>query len=77
MLSSRNIRMRRVSKKLADKFLRPFPILKKLGQNVYQLKLLKTYGRIHSTFYVSLLEPYRRREGREPLTPIKINNKKE
>ena len=77
MVSSRNIRLRRPSKKLADKSLGPFPITERLGQNAYRLKLPKMYGRIHPTFHVSLLEPYRRREGCEPPAPIEIDNEEE
>lgn len=63
MLSSKNIRMQKASKKLADKFLGPFKVISILGKNAYKLELLKNYERIHPTFHVSLLEPYRRREG--------------
>jgi RNase H-like domain found in reverse transcriptase/Reverse transcriptase (RNA-dependent DNA polymerase)/Integrase zinc binding domain/Integrase core domain/Chromo (CHRromatin Organisation MOdifier) domain len=77
MLSSRHIRLRRASKKLSDKFLGPFPITKKLGQNAYQLRLPKMYGRIHPTFHVSLLEPYRMRDGCDPPEPIEIDNDEE
>jgi Chromo (CHRromatin Organisation MOdifier) domain len=77
MLSSRHIRLRRASKKLSDRYLGPFPITKKLGQNAYQLSLPKMYGRIHPTFHVSLLEPYRLRKGCEPPTPIEIDNEEE
>jgi Chromo (CHRromatin Organisation MOdifier) domain len=77
MLSSRHIRLRRVSKKLSDKCLRPFLITKKLGQNAYQLSLPKMYGRIHPTFYVSLLEPYRMRDNYKPPALIEIDNEEE
>lgn len=77
MLSSRHVRLRRASKKLSDKFLGPFPITKKLGQNAYQLRLPKAYGRIHPTFHVSLLEPYRMREGCDPPEPLEVDNEEE
>jgi Chromo (CHRromatin Organisation MOdifier) domain len=77
MLSSRYIRLRRASRKLSDKYLGPFPIIKKLGQNAYQLRLPKTYGRVHSTFHVSLLEPYRKRDGCDPPEPIEIDDEEE
>jgi Integrase zinc binding domain/Integrase core domain/Chromo (CHRromatin Organisation MOdifier) domain len=77
ILLSRYIRLRRASKKLADKYLGPFSIIKKFGQNAYQLNLLKSYSRIHSTFHISLLEPYRIREGRGPPEPIEIDNEEE
>ena len=37
------------------------------------LDLPKAYGRIHSTFHVSLLEPYTRRPGMEPPPPIEVD----
>jgi hypothetical protein len=58
MLSSRNIRMRKVSKKLADKFLSLFRVIAIQGKNAYELELPKSYRRIHRTFHVALLEPY-------------------
>ena len=58
MLSLKNIYMRKVSKKLTDKFLRPFKVKKLIGKMAYELKLLLNYERIHSTFHVTLLELY-------------------
>jgi hypothetical protein len=58
MLSSRNIRIRKASKKLADKFLSPFRVIVIRGKNIYKLELLKSYRRIHRTFHVTLLELY-------------------
>ena len=40
MLAARNIRTRRALKKLTDRYLSSFKILKRLGQNAYKLKLL-------------------------------------
>ena len=45
-------------KKLASKFLGPFPIVAKLSYLLYRLKLPKSF-RIHDVFHVSFLEPYR------------------
>jgi transposase InsO family protein len=65
-LATRNLRLRRVHKKLADKFVGPFVVEKAIGANAYRLQLPAEYGRVHPTFHVSLLEPYRAREGCEP-----------
>ena len=73
MLSTKNIRMRRASKKLADRYVGPFTILKAIGKNAYKLDLPKSYGRIHPTFHVSLLERYHRREGVQTPEPIEID----
>jgi hypothetical protein len=77
ILSSRNIRIRRASKKLADKFLGPFQVIAIRGKNVYKLELPKSYSRIHPTFHVILLEPYQRREGVELPEPIEIDGEDE
>jgi uncharacterized protein YtpQ (UPF0354 family) len=58
MLSSRNIRIRKASKKLINKFLDPFRVITIQGKNVYELELPKSYRRIYRTFHVTLLEPY-------------------
>lgn len=73
MLSAKNIRMRRPSKKLADRYVGPFTILEVVGKNAYKLDLPKSYGRIHPTFHVSLLEKYQRREGVEPPEPVEVD----
>jgi Chromo (CHRromatin Organisation MOdifier) domain len=77
MLAAKHIRTLRVSKKLADRFLGPFKILSRKGQNAYTLELPQKYGRLHPTFHVSLLEPYRMREGYETPAPIDIDGEKE
>jgi hypothetical protein len=46
------------SRKLTSKFLGPFPIIAKLSDVVYRLKLPRTL-RIHDVFHISLLEKYR------------------
>ena len=37
ILSSKYIKLRKAIKKLLDKFLRPFQVMKRIGQNAYQL----------------------------------------
>lgn len=72
LLASRNIRLRRTSRKLADKFLGPFKIEKRVSENAYRLVLPPKYGRIYPVFHVSLLQAYHRREGCEPPEPIDV-----
>ena len=64
MLSTRNLKQRRPSKKLSHQFVSPFRIEDKVGAQAYRLTLPTNY-RIHNTFHVSLLEPYQLREGAE------------
>jgi hypothetical protein len=73
MLSTKNIRMRTASKKLTDRYVGPFTILEAVGKNAYKLDLLKTYGRIHPTFQVSLLERYQRRDNARTPEPIEVD----
>lgn len=58
MLNAKNIRTRRPSKKLDKKMLGPFKILKVISPTAVRLALPTTW-RIHNTFHVSLIEPYR------------------
>lgn len=57
LLRYQNIVTTAPSQKLASKFLRPFPIMEKLSDVVYHVKLPRTL-RIHNVFHVSLLERY-------------------
>ena len=74
LLTLKYIRLRRASKKLANKYLGPFKVVEKVGKNTYILELLKKYGRLYIIFYVSLLEAYYRREGYVTPKPIDIND---
>ena len=65
-LDARNLPTSRPSKKLDWKRLGPFEIAKRIGTQAYQLKLPATM-RIHPTFHVSLLDPYR-----ESLIPDRV-----
>jgi RNase H-like domain found in reverse transcriptase/Reverse transcriptase (RNA-dependent DNA polymerase)/Integrase zinc binding domain/Chromo (CHRromatin Organisation MOdifier) domain/Integrase core domain len=60
LLSTKNLKQRRPSKKLSHKHAGPFRIVDVVGTQAYRLALPEHY-RIHPTFHVSLLEPYNRR----------------
>lgn len=62
MLSAKNLKQKRPSKKLSDKLIGPFRIQKCIETQAYRLWLPPTY-RIHPVFHMSLLEPYKRRPG--------------
>ena len=62
LLSTKNLKQKRPSKKLSHKFAGPFRIEDKVGAQAYRLTLPNTY-RIHNTFHVSLLEKYHHRAG--------------
>jgi hypothetical protein len=77
LLSSKNIRMLRASKKLADQSLGPFTVLERIGKNAYRLDLPKKYGRLHHTFHISLLHAYRARPGVVTPEPVDIDDEEE
>ena len=58
MLDARNIKTKRPTKKLDRKLLGPFNIAKVVSPSALQLTLPSRW-RIHDTFHVSLIEPYR------------------
>ena len=64
MLSTKNLRQKRPSRKLSHKFIGPFRIQDLVGKQAYRLTLPSSY-QIHNVFHVSHLEPYERRHGDE------------
>jgi len=71
MLSGRNIKTRRPSKKMDHKNHGPFQVEKIISPLVVRLTLPRKW-KIHNVFHVSLLEPYRTSEHRAPPDPSKI-----
>lgn len=61
LLSTKNLKLKMPSKKLSPRFIGPFRVLQRVGQQAYRLALPKQYSRIHNVFHVSLLEPWNRR----------------
>ena len=59
MLSAKNLKQKRPSRKLSHKFIGPFKVLDAVGAQAYRLALPSNY-RIHNVFHVTLLEPYDR-----------------
>ena len=59
--------------KLTDRFVKPFPIVKSVGFNAYEVNLSKMYGKLHRTFPVSLLELYSRKKGEKPPRSVNLN----
>ncbi|MBW0585596.1 hypothetical protein O181_125311, partial [Austropuccinia psidii MF-1] len=56
-LASKNIKTTRPTKKLSERWLGPFEVLKKIGSHPYHLKLPHQWKSVHPVFHVSLLEP--------------------
>jgi hypothetical protein len=57
MLSTKNINLRKPSRKLSARYIGPFRIQEPVGTQAYRLQLPSSY-RIHPVFHVSYLEPY-------------------
>jgi len=73
LLRSKIIATEQPTKKISQKYLGPFKVIDKKGPCAYTLQLSAKLGRIHLTFYISLLEPYK---GRPELvtSPAKTGN---
>ncbi|MBW0535793.1 hypothetical protein O181_075508 [Austropuccinia psidii MF-1] len=80
-LSSKNIKSTEPTKKLSERWLGRFPILKKVSTHAYHLKLPSQWKSIHSVFHISLLEPVKTStipsRHQEPPTPIIIEEEEE
>jgi len=60
MLSAKNLKQKKLSKKLSNKMIEFFHIQKLIDKQTYHLDLSVIY-RVHSVFHVSLLKSYNRR----------------
>ncbi|MBW0516585.1 hypothetical protein O181_056300, partial [Austropuccinia psidii MF-1] len=56
-VASKNIKTTRPSKKLSERWLGLFEVLKKIGSHAYHLKLPQQWKSVHPVFHVSLSEP--------------------
>jgi hypothetical protein len=66
-LSTRHLRFKGSSRKLAPRFIGPFRILERIGQQAYRLALPNKYAQLHNVFPVQLLEPWSIRAGEDIL----------
>ena len=74
-INVKNFRVRKLCKKLTDRYVEPFKMSKFVNFNVYELELSEIYERFYRTFLISLLESYSRREGEEPPGSIDFDKK--
>jgi len=56
-LSTKNLRLKGVNRKLAPKYIRPFRVLSEVGSLAYRIALPKMYSRLYNVFPITLLEP--------------------
>jgi hypothetical protein len=72
ILSTKDLRLKLPSRKLAPRYLGPFKVQDAVGSQAYRLHLPPAY-KIHNVFNISRLEPYHLREGNEvPAMPDAI-----
>ncbi|MBW0561725.1 hypothetical protein O181_101440 [Austropuccinia psidii MF-1] len=80
-LSSKNIKSTIPAKKLSERWLGPFPIMKKVSNHGYHLKRPSQWKYIHPVFHISLLEPVKisriPNRHQEPPPPIIIEGEDE
>ena len=69
LLSLKNFKQKRLSKKLSHKYGGPFRMKKPIGKQAYRL-VLPTAWQIHNIFHISYLEPYQERTGSDEATLI-------
>ena len=56
LLSTKNLKLKVLKKKLATKYLGPYRIIRRVGAQAYRLALPSNF-KIYNIFYISLLEP--------------------
>ncbi|MBW0546317.1 hypothetical protein O181_086032 [Austropuccinia psidii MF-1] len=80
-LSSKNSKSTSPTKKLSERWLGPFPILKKVSTNSYHLEIPSQWKSIHPVFHISLPEPVKTSKipnwHQEPPPPITIEEEEE
>jgi hypothetical protein len=59
-LSTKNLKIK--NRKLAPRWIGPFRVLERIGNQAYRLALPNSYSRLHDVFPIQLLERYRRRK---------------
>jgi hypothetical protein len=72
MLSTSNLRTQGGSRKLMPKWVGPFEVREMVGKAAVRLHLSAGYERIHNVFHVSLVKPYKARNGErfEQIEPL-------
>jgi hypothetical protein len=74
-INIKNLRVRKLYKKLTDRYVGLFKIFKTINLNTYELKLPAAYRALYRTFSVSLLKPYSRKKDEEPPGPVNLDEK--
>jgi hypothetical protein len=75
LINVKNFCVRKLCKKLTDRYVGSFKVFKSVDLNVYELELPKAYKKLYRTFLVLLLESYSRKKDEEPSKPINLDKK--
>ncbi|MBW0572731.1 hypothetical protein O181_112446 [Austropuccinia psidii MF-1] len=80
-LASKNIKTTRPTKKLSERWLDPFEVIKKIGSHAYHLKVPQQWKPVHPVFHVTLLEPVKQSSipncHQLPPPPVLVEEKEE
>ncbi|MBW0477782.1 hypothetical protein O181_017497 [Austropuccinia psidii MF-1] len=80
-LAFKNIKTKRPTKKLSERWLGPFEVIKKIGSHAYHLKFPQQWKSAHPVFHVSLLEPVKQsaipNQHQLPLPPALVEEQEE
>ncbi|MBW0475302.1 hypothetical protein O181_015017 [Austropuccinia psidii MF-1] len=76
LLASRNINTKRPTKKLSERWLRTFEVLKKIGSYAYHLQFPQKWKKAHPVFHVSFLKQVKKstipNQHQFPLPPVLV-----
>ncbi|MBW0519342.1 hypothetical protein O181_059057 [Austropuccinia psidii MF-1] len=80
-VASKNIKTTLPNKKLSERCLGPFEVLKKIGSHAYHLKLAPQSNYVHPVFHVSSLEPVKQstipKKHQLPQPPVLVEEQEE
>jgi hypothetical protein len=74
-INVKNLRVRKLCKKLTDRYVGLFKVSKSISPNAYELEFSEIYRRLYRTFLVLLLESYSRKKGEKPFKPVNLDKK--
>ena len=69
LLSTRNLKMKGIPEKLKKRFVGPFRIEQRIGQQAYKLSLPENW-KVHTVFHVSLLKSWHTASIQEDEAPV-------
>jgi hypothetical protein len=73
LINIKNLRVRKLYKKLTNRYIGLFKISKTVNLNIYELELPAAYKALYYTFPVFLLKPYSRKKNEKPPRSINLN----